>query len=110
MNAHRMINASNAIAALPATPDRRQVLQGHAVALTLSWRDLASVTPWGDAYDGFTPAGRQVTVERSYLWADQGGGDILCEVVVYGGPSRWAEAARAHDVIRAVDPRGRPHR
>ncbi|HEY1751511.1 MAG TPA: hypothetical protein VGG29_09620 [Caulobacteraceae bacterium] len=69
-------------------------------ALTLSWRELARVVPWGDAYDGFTPAGRQVTVERSYLWAEDPGGDILCEVVVYGGPSRWDEGAKAEGVIR----------
>jgi hypothetical protein len=71
-------------------------------ALTLSWRDLAAVVPWGDAYDGFTPAGRQVTVERSYLWAEAADGDILCEVTVYGGPSRWDEAARAQHVICAA--------
>jgi hypothetical protein len=64
-------------------------------ALTLSWRELTRVMPWGDAYDGYTPAGRQVTVERSYLWADTPGGDILCEVLVYGGPSRWEEGAKA---------------
>ena len=69
-------------------------------ALTLRWRDLAAVAPWGDAYDGFTPAGRQVTVERSYLWAEAAGGDILCEVFVYGGPSRWDEGARATRLIR----------
>ena len=55
-------------------------------ALTLSWRELAAVAPWGDAYDGFSPAGRQVTVERSYLWSEESGGDILCEVFVYGVP------------------------
>lgn len=68
-------------------------------ALTLSWRELAAVAPWGDAYDGFTPAGRQVTVERSYLWVEESGGDILCEVVVYGGPSRWEEGAKAAGLI-----------
>ena len=69
-------------------------------ALTLSWRELAAIAPWGDAFEGFTPAGRQVTVERNYLWADAAGGDILCEVRVYGGPSRWDEGARASRVIR----------
>ncbi len=68
-------------------------------ALTLSWRELSVVAPWGDAYDGFTPAGRQVTVERSYLWSEENGGDILCEVIVYGGPSRWEEGARAAGLI-----------
>jgi hypothetical protein len=66
----------------------------------LSWRELAAVLPWGDAYEGFTAAGRQVTVERSYLWAEAEGGDILCEVVVYGGPSRYDEGARASRLIR----------
>lgn len=69
-------------------------------ALTLTWRELCRILPWGDAYDGFTPAGRQVTVERSYLWAEAAGGDILCEVMVYGGPSRWEEGARRSGVIR----------
>jgi hypothetical protein len=69
-------------------------------ALTLKWRELSDVVPWGDAYDGFTPAGRQVTVERSYLWAEAAGGDILCEIAVYGGPSRWDEGARASRLIR----------
>ena len=69
-------------------------------ALTLSWRELARIVPWGDAFDGFTPAGRQVTVERGYLWAGAAGGDILCEVTVYGGPSRWDEGSRISRVIR----------
>jgi hypothetical protein len=65
-----------------------------ARALTLRWRDLAKITPWGDAFDGFSPAGRSVTVERSYIWAEGVGGDILVEVNVYGGPSRWEHGAR----------------
>jgi hypothetical protein len=69
-------------------------------ALTLKWRELSRVVPWGDAFDGYTQAGRQVTVERSYIWAERAGGDILCEVAVYGGPSRWDEGARASRVIR----------
>jgi hypothetical protein len=69
-------------------------------ALTLRWRELAAVVPWGDSYDGFSPAGRQVTVERSYLWAEADGGDILCEVTVYGGPSRWDEGVRVSGWVR----------
>jgi hypothetical protein len=71
-----------------------------ACACGLNWRELARILPWGDAFDGFTPAGRQVTVERSYLWLDEVGGDILCEVVVYGGPSRYDEGAKLTRVIR----------
>ena len=79
-------------------------------AMTLSWRELAAVAPWGDAYDGFTAAGRQVTVERSYLWAEESGGDILCEVIVYGGPSRWDDGRprRRPDSPRRLDRPGRP--
>ena len=69
-------------------------------ALTLRWRELSPIVPWGDTFEGFSPAGRQVTVERSYLWAEADGGDILCEVVVYGGETRWEEGARAGGVIR----------
>ncbi len=65
-----------------------------ARAVTLSWRELCRITPWGDAFDGFTAAGRSVTVERSYIWAETAGGDILVEVSVYGGPTRWDDGAR----------------
>jgi hypothetical protein len=71
-----------------------------ARALTLSWRELSRVVPWGDAFEGFSPSGRNVTVERSYLWAEDVGGDILCEVNVYGGPSRWEHGARVSARIR----------
>jgi hypothetical protein len=68
-------------------------------ALSLTWGELAKVTPWGDSYDGFTPGGRQVTVDRSYIWAEAPGGDILVEVVVYGGPSRYDAGARASRLV-----------
>jgi hypothetical protein len=52
-------------------------------ACTLGWRDLAAHTPWGDTYEGFTPQGRGVCFERSYLWEGEPRGDIRVEVVVY---------------------------
>jgi hypothetical protein len=52
-------------------------------ACTLGWRELAALTPWGDNFEGFTPAGREVTFERSYLWETDAGGDIRVEVTVY---------------------------
>lgn len=52
-------------------------------ACTLGWRQLSSHTPWGDTFEGFTPAGREVCFERSYLWDDDPGGDIRVEVNVY---------------------------
>lgn len=69
-------------------------------AMTLSWRELSQVTPWGDTFDGVSPAGRQVQVERNYIWAADEGGDILCEVAVFGGPSRYDQGARVSRLIK----------
>lgn len=52
-------------------------------ACTLSWRRIAEHTPWGDTFEGFTPAGREVCFERAYLWDGEPGGDIRVEVTVY---------------------------
>ena len=68
-------------------------------AVTLRWQDLNGVVPWGDTFEGISPAGRNVEVERSYIWAAGEGGDILCEVSVYGGPSRYEHGARVSAVI-----------
>lgn len=69
-------------------------------ALTLSWRELSKITPWGDTFEGLSPAGREVEVERNYLWAAEEGGDILCEVAVFGGPSRYDQGARVSRLIK----------
>ena len=68
-------------------------------ALTLSWRELARVTPWGDTYDGVSPLGRDVQVERNYLWSADAGGDVLCEVVVYVAAPLYDRGARASRVV-----------
>ncbi|THD70477.1 hypothetical protein [Phenylobacterium sp.] len=52
-------------------------------ACTLGWKALAAHTPWGDTFEGFTPEGREVSVERNYLWEHETGGDIRIEVNVY---------------------------
>jgi len=52
-------------------------------ACTLQWRQLAGHIPWGDTFEGFTPLGRPVCIERSYLWDSATGGDIRVEVTVY---------------------------
>ncbi len=70
-----------------------------AKALTLSWKALEKITPWGDSFEGISPAGRDVTIERSYIWAGDAGGDILCEVTVFGGASRFDQGERASAVI-----------
>lgn len=69
-------------------------------AVTLSWREASKVTPWGDTFDGISPAGANVQVERNYLWSGDPGGDILVEVAVFGGPSRYDAGARVSQIIR----------
>jgi len=70
-----------------------------AAALQLSWRRLSKLVPWGDSYDGFGPAGGALTFERNYIWKDEPGGDILCEVVAYRGPSRYDRGVKLSRVI-----------
>jgi len=69
-------------------------------ACTMSWRELAKVAPWGDSWEGFGPMGGPVQFERNYLWQDEPGGDLLCEVRVYRGPSRYDRGAIASRIIR----------
>jgi len=70
-----------------------------ARALSLSWRALSKVAPWGDSFEGISPAGREVIVERAYLWQGDAGGDLLCEVSVFGGESRREAGAKVSAVI-----------
>ena len=68
-------------------------------ACDLSWRALSRVMPWGDTYEGFTPGGRAAQFERSYIWAEGEGGDILCEVAVYEDAAGYEKAARRSRII-----------
>lgn len=68
-------------------------------AMTLGWRELATLTPWGDTYEGFSPGGREVCFERSYLWEAEQGGDIRVEVTVYE-PRSYEEGVRLNRSIR----------
>jgi hypothetical protein len=70
-----------------------------AAATTLTWRALSGLVPWGDSYEGFGPGGGTLIFERGYLWKDAPGGDILCEVAVFRGPSRYERAARRSRLI-----------
>jgi hypothetical protein len=63
-------------------------------ACTLKWRQLAELTPWGDTFEGFTPAGRTVCFERSYLWEAESGGDIRVVVNVFE-PQAFEKGVRA---------------
>jgi len=85
-------------------PDLEAMAQDElSRGMTLTWRDLSKVIPWGDTFEGISPGGRNVEVERSYLWATDTGGDILCEVVVYGGASRYDQGARVRGLISRRD-------
>lgn len=63
-------------------------------ALSLGWRELKPVVPWGDTYEGLSANNLTVQVERNYIWADAPGGDILVEVAVFLDPAHYAHAAR----------------
>ena len=87
--------------------DRQQDLADAAEeelarACELGWRDLSQVTPWGDTYEGFTPAGRSAQFERNYLWVDEAKGDICVEVVVYQ-PEAYERGVRLTRVIPRRD-------
>ena len=68
-------------------------------ALTLGWHQLSTLTPWGDTYEGFSPGGREVCFERSYLWEGEQGGDIRVEVTVYE-PRSYEQGVRLNRSIR----------
>ena len=70
-----------------------------ARALDLPWRALRRVVPWGDTFDGISPAGRNVQVERSYVWLGEPDGDILCEVRVYPNAPLYDAGESAGAVI-----------
>ena len=69
-------------------------------ALSLKWKELAPIVPWGDTFEGVSPANLTVQVERNYIWADEAGGDILCEVAVYLDAAHYPYAARAAHRIK----------
>lgn len=48
-------------------------------------------------------------MERAYLWQGEAGGDILCEVAVFGGESRRQYGAKVSAlIIRPLIARGDP--
>jgi hypothetical protein len=69
-------------------------------ACTLGWSQLKQLTPWGDTFEGFTPQGRTVCFERSYLWETAPGGDIQVEVAVYE-PQSYEQGVRLSRAIRS---------
>ncbi len=64
-------------------------------ACSLIWPELVKITPWGDSFVGTAPSGREVEVERRYLWADEPEGAIVVEVEVRDIGARTGAETRA---------------
>jgi hypothetical protein len=64
-------------------------------ACALTWPELTRITPWGDTFEGFSPSGRTVEVERRYLWAHDPAGAIVVEVEVRDAAAGTGVEARA---------------
>ena len=71
-----------------------------AQAASMRWSDLAPLIPWGDVYEGVSPANLTVQLSRNYLWAGEPGGEILCEVRVYLDEAHYDYGARRSTLIR----------
>ena len=64
-------------------------------ACALPWPDMKKVTPWGDSFTGLAPSGREVEIERRYLWAHAPEGSIAVEVEVRDVGARTGAEASA---------------
>ncbi|OGN43159.1 MAG: hypothetical protein A2623_11630 [Caulobacterales bacterium RIFCSPHIGHO2_01_FULL_70_19] len=64
-------------------------------ACALPWPDIRKITPWGDSFTGFAPSGREVEIERRYLWAHEPEGSVAVEVEVRAIGARQGAEARA---------------
>lgn len=64
-------------------------------ACALPWEDIRKITPWGDSFAGFAPSGREVEVERRYLWAHDPEGAVVIEVEVRDAGARTGAEVRA---------------
>lgn len=64
-------------------------------ACAMPWPDIKAITPWGDSFTGFAPSGREVEVERRYLWAHEPEGAVAVEVEVRDPAARSGAEAKA---------------
>ena len=81
-------------------PDPRDELSLMAMeeldaACALAWQEIKAITPWGDSFTGFAPSGREVEVERRYLWAHEPEGSVSVEVEVRDVGARTGAEAKA---------------
>lgn len=65
------------------------------IACALPWPDLRKITPWGDCFTGFAPSGREVEIERRYIWAHEPEGAVAVEVEIRHPGSPTGAEARA---------------
>lgn len=70
-------------------------------ACALSFAEISRITPWGDSFLGFAPSGREVEIERRYLWAHEPEGAVMVEVEVRCLPGRERCGAEARRVVTA---------
>jgi hypothetical protein len=71
-----------------------------AQAASMEWAQLAPLIPWGDTFEGVSPANLTVQLARSYLWAGEPDGDILCEVRVYLDEAHYDYGVKHTALIR----------
>lgn len=64
-------------------------------ACALHWEEMRRITPWGDSFTGFAPSGREVEIERRYLWAHEPAGAVAIEVEVRDPRARTGAECRA---------------
>lgn len=64
-------------------------------ACAMPWPEIKAITPWGDSFTGFAPSGREVEVERRYLWAHEPEGAVAVEVEVRDPAARTDAEAKA---------------
>jgi hypothetical protein len=64
-------------------------------ACALPWPDMKKVTPWGDSFVGIAPSGREVEIERRYLWAHEPAGAVAVEIEIRDVGARTGAEARA---------------
>ena len=64
-------------------------------ACAMPFVELKKITPWGDTYEGVAPSGREVEIERRYLWAHEPEGSVSVEIEVRDVGARTGAEAKA---------------
>jgi hypothetical protein len=94
---------------LPEPEYERDAPEPHAVmddccrdelshAVSHEWLELETLLPWTDALPA--EGERPYPVTRSFRWAGEEGGDMVCEVTVHELPDRTGHVIRRSCVIR----------